>query len=103
MYFFFFLLQIRARYLSYNVSKRVATPKTTTITRGPSGFLILLTSRHPVNEAIKLKKQRLLHGISAERNMTFLVLVSAKITQTPAELPKKKSYFNSRDKSNEEI
>jgi hypothetical protein len=50
------------------------------------------------------KKKGLLHGISAERNMTFLVLVSAKTTQTPAELPKnKKGYFNSRDKSNEEI
>jgi hypothetical protein len=85
------------------VSKRVATPKTITITRGPFGFLILLTSRHPVNEA-KKKKKGLLHGISAERNMTFLVLVSSKTTQTPAELPKnKKGYFNSRDKSNEEI
>jgi hypothetical protein len=39
------------------VSKRVATPKTITITRGPFGFIILLTSRHPVNEANKKKKK----------------------------------------------
>jgi hypothetical protein len=67
----------------------------------------LHTSIHPVKKAKKKKKKKkkgLLHGISAERNMTFLVLVSAKTTQTPAELPKnKKGYFNSRDKSNEEI